>query len=57
MRLVSKVCRDCRGAAVAEVGLIAAMVGVAIAVAALALGSAAASSDLAPTTCAQAERC
>lgn len=40
LRLTDRVRRDRRGAAVAEYGLIAAVAGVAIAVASLALGSA-----------------
>lgn len=58
MSLLKEVRGNRRGAAVAEYGLIAAVAGVAIAVAALALGSAAANSELAPAmTCAQASRC
>ena len=57
MRLLGKVWGNRRGAAVAEYGLIAAMAGVAIAVGALALGSAAARSELAPASCAQPDRC
>ena len=54
MKLINRVRRDRRGAAVAEYGLIAAVAGVAIAVAALALGSAVTSELAASPPCVEA---
>lgn len=56
MKLFKQVRANRRGAAVAEYGLIAAVAGVAIAVASLAFGSAI-TSDLKPATACAATRC
>ena len=56
MKLFKQVEDDCRGTAVAEYGLIAAVAGVAIAVASLALGSAMTSDFGAAPPCAE-QRC
>lgn len=57
MKLFNRMLGDRRGVAVAEYGLIAAVAGVAIAVASLALGSAATSDLRAASACDQATRC
>lgn len=56
MRVLARLWHDERGAAVAEYGLIAAVAGVAIAVASLALGSAV-TSELANQPCAEGATC
>ncbi len=56
MSLFKRVLTDRRGAAVAEYGLIAAVVGVAVAVSSLALGSAV-TSELANAPCETAASC
>lgn len=53
MKLINRIGADRRGAAVAQYGLIAAVAGVAIAVAALAFGSAV-NGDMAAATCIEA---
>lgn len=57
MKRTNRIRNDRRGAAVAEYGLIAAVAGVAIAVAALAFGSAVTSELAASTPCVEASRC
>ena len=57
MKLFNRIGVDRRGVAVAEYGLIAAVAGVAIAVASLALGSAVTSELAASAPCDQASRC
>ena len=57
MKLFYRIRRDRRGAAVAEYGLIAAVAGVALAVASLAFGSAVTNSYSAPVSCSEAGRC
>ena len=56
MTVLARLLRDERGAAVAEYGLIAAVAGVAIAVASLALGSAV-TAELQNEPCAAGARC
>ena len=57
MKLFNRIRSDRRGAAVAEYGLIAAVAGVALAVATLAFGSAVTSELSAPAACVEASRC
>ena len=57
MKLFNHIRSDRRGAAVAQYGLIAAVAGVAIAVAALAFGSAVTSELAASPPCVEASRC
>ena len=57
MKLFNHIRSDRRGAAVAQYGLIAAVAGVAIAVAALAFGSAVTSELAASPLCVEASRC
>ena len=57
MKPLKRIRSDRRGAAVAEYGLIAAVAGVALAVASLAFGSALTNGLPAPAACAQEARC